>query len=201
MSVDRARATAIFEEIGAVRTGGHFVYTSGLHGSAYVNKDAIYPDTNRISELCAMLADLLRPYRPEVVCGPAVAGIIVSQWTGHHLGVPAVYADKDEPRGLVLRRGYDRLVEGRRVAVVEDVLTTGGSLAATVEVVRGCGGDVVAAAALVNRGGVTATDVGVPVLESLVSFDFAAVGASECELCAQGVPVDTSVGKGATVRR
>lgn len=195
MPVDPAvRARELFEEAGAIRTGGHFVYTSGRHGSAYVNKDAVYPDTGRISELCGLLADAVEGFRPEVVCGPAVAGIIVAQWTAHHLGVPAVYADKVDS-GLVLARGYDRIVSGKRVVVVEDVVTTGGSLARAVGAVEAAGGTTVAAAALVNRGHVDADDVGAPVLVSLLRLDFEAVPADECELCAAGVPIDTGFGK------
>ncbi|MBX7161393.1 MAG: phosphoribosyltransferase [Acidimicrobiia bacterium] len=195
MAVDpTARARDLFEEAGAIRTGGHFVYTSGRHGSAYVNKDAVYPDTRRISELCGLLAGAVAGFRPEIVCGPAVAGIIVAQWTAHHLGVPAVYADKVDS-GLVLARGYDRLVSGRRVAVVEDVVTTGGSLARTVAAVEAAGGTTVVAAALVNRGGVSADDVSAPSLVSLLALDFESVAAAECELCAAGVPIDTGLGK------
>lgn len=195
MSVDPSvRARQLFEEAGAIKTGGHFVYTSGRHGSAYVNKDAVYPDTGRISELCGLLADTVAGFRPEVVCGPAVAGIIVSQWTGHHLGIPAVYADKADG-GLVLARGYDAVVRDRRVVVVEDVVTTGSSLAAAVAAVEAAGGTVVAAAALVNRGRVSADDVGAPVLASLLDLDLDSAPAGECGLCAAGVPIDTGFGK------
>lgn len=188
------RARELFEAAGAIRTGGHFVYTSGLHGSAYVNKDAVYPDTHRIAELCALLGDAVAGFHPELVCGPAVAGIIVSQWTAHHLGIPAVYADKVDD-GLVLARGYDGLVAGKRVVVVEDVVTTGGSLAKAIAAVEAAGGTPVAAAALVNRGGVTADDVQAPALVSLLELDFEAVPAAECALCAAGVPIDTGFGK------
>lgn len=188
------RARELFEAAGAIRTGGHFVYTSGLHGSAYVNKDAVYPDTRRISELCGLLADAVAGFHPEVVCGPAVAGIIVAQWTAHHLEVPAVYADKVDG-GLVLARGYDALVDAKRVVVVEDVLTTGGSLAKAIGAVEAAGGTPVAAAALVNRGGVRAADVNAPALVSLLELDFEAVPAQQCPLCAAGVPIDTGFGK------
>jgi orotate phosphoribosyltransferase len=121
------RVRAILAEAQAMITDSHVVYTSGRHGTAYVNKDAVYPNTARVAELCRHLADAAAPYRPEAVCGPAMGGIILAQWTAHHLGVPAVYAEKADG-GMALRRGYDKLVAGRRVLVVEDVLNTGGSV-------------------------------------------------------------------------
>jgi orotate phosphoribosyltransferase len=195
VSATADRVRAILAEAQAIVTGSHVVYTSGKHGSAYVNKDAVYPNTARVSELCRHLADAARPQRPEVVCGPATGGIILATWTGHHLGVPAVYAEKADG-GMALRRGYDRLVAGKRVLVVEDILNTGGSVRDTVAAVRAAGGEVVAVAALVNRGGVTAADVGAPVLVALLDVALDAWEADACPLCRDGVPVDTTVGKG-----
>jgi orotate phosphoribosyltransferase len=191
-----SRAAEILAETGAIVTGSHVVYTSGRHGSAYVNKDAVYPHTDRVSELCRLLADAARDARPEVVCGPALGGIILSQWTGHHLAVLAVYAEKLPAGGLALRRGYDRLVAGRRVLVVEDVLNTGGSVRQAVAAVRAAGGEVVAVAALCNRGGVTAADLDVPRLIALVELSLESWDAAACPLCRDGVPIDTSIGKG-----
>ena len=191
----RERAIQILEDTNAVLTGGHFVYTSGRHGSVYVNKDAVYPHTEMVSQLCTMFADELRPHAPEVVCGPALGGIILSQWTAHHLGVLGVYAEKSDS-GLELRRNYDKLVAGRRVGVVEDIVTTGGSLKQAVEAVRLAGGEVVGAVAIVNRGGIDAADLGTPVFSSLVELDADSYDPSECPLCADGVPVNTDVGKG-----
>ena len=176
--------------------GSHVVYTSGKHGSAYVNKDAVYPSTVRVAELCRFLADAAAPYRPEIVCGPAMGGIILAQWTGHHLGLPAVYAEKTADGGMALRRGYDELVAGKRVLVVEDILNTGGSIRETIAAVRTAGGDVVVAAALVNRGAVTAAQVGAPALVALLDVALDAWDASACPLCRDGVPVNTEVGKG-----
>ena len=173
----------------------HVVYTSGKHGSAYVNKDAVYPNTARVAELCRAFADAAAPYRPEVVCGPAMGGIILAQWTGHHLGIPAVYAEKADG-GMALRRGYDALVAGKRVLVVEDILNTGGSVKDAVAAVRAAGGEVVAVAALVNRGAVTAADVGVPALVALLDVALDAWDAAACPLCRDGVPINTDVGKG-----
>jgi orotate phosphoribosyltransferase len=191
-----ARATSILAESGAVIRDSHVVYTSGRHGSAYVNKDAVYPHTERVRELCALLADAGRSLGAEIVCGPAMGGIILAQWTGHHLGLPAVYAEKEPEGGMTLRRGYDQLVRGRRVLVVEDVVNTGGSLAGTVRAVRAAGGTVVGAVALCNRGGVTAAALDVPALVALVELSLESWTAEECPLCRRGVPIDTGVGKG-----
>lgn len=196
MPTPAERAAAILAESGAIVTDSHIVYTSGRHGSAYVNKDAVYPHTERVSELCRLIADAVAGHEIDIVCGPATGAIILSQWTGHHLGRPAVYAEKAPNGGMVLKRGYDRLVAGKRVLLVEDVLNTGGSLHDTVKAVEVAGGRVVVAAALVNRGGVTPAHVGAPALVSLLSMSLDSWTAADCPLCRTGVPVNTDVGKG-----
>ena len=113
----------------------------------------------------------------------------------------AVFAEKDtDSTGkevFVIKRGYDRLVSARRVLVVEDVLTTGGSAEKTVESVRAANGIVVGLAALCNRGGVTPQMVGnVPKMFALASVTLETWSEAECPLCAQGIPVNVSVGHG-----
>ncbi len=194
-------ALRILTEAGAVLEKTHVVLTSGRHSNVYVNKDAMYPNTDATSSVCRMLAAYFSSGRFDVVVGPAFGGIILSQWVTHHLSqlngraVLSVYAEK-EGDGFVLRRGYDKLVGGMRVLVVEDVLTTGGSVAKVVTAVTGCGGDVLAVGALCNRGGVTAAQVGAEVLYSLVNLDIESWAEQECPLCANGVPTNTTVGKG-----
>ena len=195
MSVS-TRAEEILAETGAVIVDSHVVYTSGRHGTAYVNKDAVYPHPAQVSALCRMLADAAAADRPEVVCGPALGGIILSQWTAHHLGALAVYAEKLPGGGLALRRGYDRIVAGRRVLVVEDIVTTGGSVRQTVAAVRAAGGEVTRVTALCNRGGITAADLGVPAFSALVTLSLDSWEAASCPLCRDGVPVNTDIGKG-----
>ena len=195
MTEAAARVAAVLESSGALIRDSHVVYASGRHGRAYVNKDAVYPDTAAISGLCGLMAAAARACEPEVVCGPALGGIILAQWVGHHLGLPAVYAEKVDD-GMALRRGYDRLVRGRRVLVVEDVVNTGGSVQQAIAAVRVAGGEVVAVAALCNRGGVTAEALGVPVLQALLEVRLDSWPAAECPLCRDGVPVNLDVGKG-----
>lgn len=188
---------------------GHFVLTSGRHASGYINKDAIYPHIWAVKILCEEIASRL-PGNIEVVAAPAIGGVILSQWVSYDLNqrlsitlnqrqeVLSVYAEKDITGNLVFRRGYDKPIkEGTKVAVVEDVLTTGGSVKKVVEAVRNLGGHVLAVGAICNRGG-TAEDIGsVPCLFSLTNFNLQSWTQDECQLCAKGVPVNTDVGKGA----
>lgn len=202
-----AEVKQILEETDAVITGSHVVYNSRKHGSAYVNKDAIYAYPEAVSQLCRYIAH--RFYHKdqtenlvEVVVAPAVGGISLSSWTAYHLGkmstsiVQALYADK-EGDGFVLKRGYGERVKDKRVLVVEDILTTGGSVRKVVEVVRSAGGNVIGVCALVNRGGVTVEQVGgVPRFEVLLHLSMDSFEAEACPYCRSGVPISTKVGHG-----
>jgi orotate phosphoribosyltransferase len=198
---------ATLARVGALITGDHLIYTSGRHGSSYVNKDALYPHTAATSQVCAGIARRFAEAGVEVVAGPTVGGVIMAQWTAHHLAaltgreVLAVYAEEEVGEGgarrRLFRRGYDTLVAGRRVLVVEDILTTGGSVRLVVEAVAAAGGTVVGVGALCNRGGVSAEAIGAPELFSLSTVPMESFAAEECPLCAAGVPVNTRVGKGA----
>lgn len=99
---------------------------------------------------------------------------------------------------FVLKRGYDKLVMGQNVLIVEDVLTTCTTIRKVVEAVHRYEGNIVGVMALCNRGGVTASDVGdVPRLDALVNLTLESWGVANCPLCEQGVPINTTVGKGA----
>lgn len=193
--------------VGALVTGDHIIYTSGRHGSSYVNKDALYPHTTATSAVCAQIAQHFALSGIETVAGPTVGGVIMAQWTAHHLGVllnqeiMAVYAEEEQTdagKRRIFRRGYDAFVSGRLVLVVEDILTTGGSARTVVDAVERAGGIVVGVAALCNRGGITAEVLGAPDLYSLAKVPLESWAAADCPLCAAGVPVNTRLGKGAT---
>lgn len=190
--------------VGAIITNSHIVYTSGKHGDSYVNKDALYPHTAIASQLCETIARQFMNSQVDVVCAPAIGGVILSQWTAHHLSaltgreVLSIYAEKS-PTGddFMIKRGYDALIEGKRVLVVEDVLTTGGSVRKVIQTARAIGATVVGVGALCNRGGLTANDLEkVPSFFPLLKVDLAAWEAKDCPLCAKGIPINTSVGKG-----
>ncbi|MDO8649758.1 MAG: phosphoribosyltransferase family protein [Candidatus Berkelbacteria bacterium] len=194
----------ILAKVDAVLTDGHFVYTSGRHGTVYVNKDAVYPHTAETSKLCRAIAERFAADNVQVVIAPAIGGVILSQWTAHHLSdltgreVLAVYAEKsDSDDSFVVKRGSDKLIPGKNVLVVEDILTTGGSAKKVVEATRALGGNIVGLGVLCNRGGITSQDVAdVPKLDALVSVKLDSWDEADCPLCASGVPVNTDVGKG-----
>lgn len=192
----------LLQKVGAFRSG-HFVFTSGRHSDSYVNKDAIYPYTHDTSVLCYAMAERFAKHDVEAVVGPAIGAAILAQWVAYHLtdlrgtAVYAAYADKDGEGGFILRRGYDAIVRGKRVLVVEDLTTTGGSIKKVVETVRRAGGEVVGAIAIVNRGSVTEKDVGNPAeFQALVTLDLESWDPDECELCEKGIPVNTDIGHG-----
>ena len=125
------------------------------------------------------------------------------KWIGFHLSqatgreVLAVYAEKTATGdGFIIKRGYDRLVAGKQVLLVEDVLTTGGSIKQVAHAVREIGGNIVGLSALCNRGGITPESLDVPKLEALVTVNLESWEEKDCPLCAQGIAVNTEVGKG-----
>ncbi|MBI2484065.1 phosphoribosyltransferase [Candidatus Uhrbacteria bacterium] len=201
MTTEEIKAT--LESVKALITDSHIVYTSGMHGSAYINKDALYPHTEKISALCAEIAHRFAKEAPDAVIAPALGGIILSQWTAHHLTymlerqVYGVYAEKVEDGGFVIKRGYDKLIQGKKVLVVEDVVTTGGSVKKVIEQIRKIGADVIGVCVLANRGAVTADDIGgVPRLDALLEVTLDAWNEADCLLCKQGIPINIEVGKG-----
>ena len=192
----------LLEQAGALIRDSHLVYTSGRHGSAYVNKDAIYPHTESTSRIAGLMAKSFAAQSVEVVVGPALGGIILSQWVAYHISklmgreILGVYSEKNADNQFELRRGYDKLVKGKRALIVEDVITTGGSVRNCIEAVQAAGGIPIGISALCNRGKISANDLGIQKLESLVELDFQSWEADECPLCQKKVPINTNVGKG-----
>lgn len=187
----------------AIISNGHFIYTSGKHGSHYVNKDAIYPQTSSISQLCEWMAEGFSKDPIDVVLGPALGGIVLSQWTAFHLSklmgkeVLALFAEKSQEGEFIIKRGYDEIIKGKKVLIVEDILNTGGSAKKIVELVVASGAEVVGVSVLCNRARVTAKELGTSAkLKSLVDLDFEAWESQDCPLCKKGIPINKSLGKG-----
>jgi orotate phosphoribosyltransferase len=204
-NLNNAEADRILKESRAIIEGSHFVYISGDHGSGWVDKDVIYPDTTKVARLTELLAPAVRAYAPDVVCGPATGGLVISQWLAHHLGILSVFAEhggavttSSELRGdFILKRHYDQLVRGKRVLVVDDIVNTGHSVVQTAAAVRASGGNIVAAAALVNRGNTDADRMGVPEFVFLTEALIPSWSEAACDLCKRDVPVNVDYAHGA----
>ena len=194
---------AILTAAGALLANDHFVYISGAHGSGWIDKDIVFVQPDRCARLGELLAAAVADLQPVLLCGPATGGLIVSQWTARALDCPAVFAEHNSPRAaaelrgrFALHHGYDQMVVGKRVLVVDDVVNTGHSIRQTVAAVGACGGTVVAAAALVDRGNVDAADLGVDLYRYLVEYDIPDWPADACPLCQAGVPINTRYAHG-----
>lgn len=193
----------ILKRLGAVITDDHFVYTSGKHGEVYINKDALYPHPRETATIGRLFAERHAQLDIDVVAAPALGGIILSTWTAYYLSelkgreILGVYAEKMPDKSMAFTRGYDKLIAGKNVLVIEDLATTGGSLKKVVDLVRKTGGYVAAACVMVNRNPaeVTAETIGAP-FSALGELKADAWDERELPEHIRKRPVNTSVGHG-----
>lgn len=192
----------ILKNVGAILSNSHFVGTSGLHFDTYINKDFLYPHTKETSRICRILAEKYKDAQIETVVGPALGGIILSQSVASHLSeiygkeVLAIYTEKSIDGGQIFTRGYENYVKGRRVLIVEDIITTGGSLMKTIKAVQNAGGNIVATCAMVNKSeDIRGELMGVP-FSSLSSLYIPLYTETNCPFCKNGIPINTTVGHG-----
>jgi orotate phosphoribosyltransferase len=162
---------------------GHFVLSSGLHSDRFIQKFRIFEDPPTAEAVGEALAQALRPYRAQVVVSAAVGGILPGYIVARHLGVRDIFVEKEGGRP-VLRRGFT-LAPHERVAVVEDVMTTGKSTAEVIGVVEAAGAEVVAIGAIVKRGNPA---FAFP-LVALLELPLADFPPGDCPLCARGEPL------------
>lgn len=183
--MDAVEVERIFMEAGALRDG-HFVLASGRHSPRYLEKFQVLQWPRETERLCAAIAAAVSAAGADTVAGPTTGGIILAHEVARQLGVRAVYAERDDSgAGRVFRRGF-QLAPGERVVVVDDIMTTGGSVQETIGAVGAAGGEVIAAAVLVDRSGGGAR-LGVP-LHALWKLDIPTYAPSECPLCAAALP-------------
>ncbi len=260
--LDKQEIKDIFAKSGAIITDDHFVYAKKAdgwyHGRAYVNKDAIYPHTNFVSQLCGQIALYFARFKVETVVGPTVGAVNLSQWTAYWLNntlaggmqpiARAICADEEdileqkqesmgtigfreflangvvkiegEPNHLgnfgslvkitfftkvgtrrIIKRGYDALVKEHRCLIVEDIISTGLTVAKTRDAILEAGGEVVGVACLCNRSGgkILAPNLCVPELFSLFDVNMEMFKEEDCPICREkgrgSVRLDLGKGK------
>ena len=151
-------ALKIFRDAGALLEG-HFVLRSGLHSRQYFQCALALQDMPTVERLGAALADKTRSLKPQTVIAPAMGGLVIGQEVARQLKVRFVFVEKEEGK-LALRRGF-RIATGERILVVEDVVTKGGRVQETIDIVRHHGGTVLGVAMVVDRSDGT-LDFGAP---------------------------------------
>jgi orotate phosphoribosyltransferase len=207
-----ARTEALFRSSGALRDG-HFQLKSGRHSDAYLEKFLVLQDPAATSELCGFWAAAYRDRdgRPTVdlVAGPTTGGVILSFETGRQLGTRAIFAeevrDADGTTRREFRRGFE-IHPGDRVLLVDDILTTGGSLLAMLPAIEAAGGEIVACHVMVDRSGaletLTSPRTGrVYPLHALWRFELPTYepGPTTCPRCADQTPLHTPGSSGTGV--
>ena len=175
-----------FRAAGALREG-HFVLSSGLHSPVFLQKNLVFMHADRCERLCKALAEkITAAVGPvDVAISPAVGGIIPGYETARHLKVASLYVER-EGGAFKLRRGF-QIEPGQKVVMVEDIVTTGLSSRECIAAIKEAGGDVVAAACIVDRSGGRA-DVGVPLI-ALATLDVPAYHADELPEDLAAIPV------------
>lgn len=164
---------------------GHFLLTSGRHSDKYMQCAKIFQDAKYSVPLCAELVAQFKDENVELVIGPAIGAIQMSYEVGKQLGVKNIFAERENGE-MTLRRGFT-IEKGQRVLIVEDVVTTGGSVKEVMDLVTASGGTIVGIGSIVDRTG-GKIDFGVP-YKSAFSMDITSYEAEECPICQTGMPL------------
>jgi orotate phosphoribosyltransferase len=163
---------------------GHFQLTSGRHSDTYVQCARVLEDPTLTTRLAKAMVERVGERQIDMVAAPAVGGIIIGFAVAQALGVKFIFTER-QGGAMVLRRGFE-IPEGAQVLVVEDVVTTGGSVAEVIELVRSAGGEPVVVTSLIDRGGPKAFDIE---LIPLLTLEVESWEPESCGQCAAGVPM------------
>lgn len=184
------RALQIFDEAG-VLLKGHFRLTSGRHSNRYLQCAKIFRSPKYSEELCGALAEKYRGAGVEIVIGPAMGAVQMAYEVSRALGCENFFTERGDDGKMALRRGFE-VKPGQKVLVVEDVVTTGGSVREVIDLVKAAGGTVVGVGSIVDRTG-GKIDFGVP-FQSVVSLEVESWEPQNCPLCKAGAPAPVKPG-------
>lgn len=184
MPMSDSQILTALKDTEAVRTG-HFVLTSGRHSATYVQCARVLEDPALTTELARTAVERLpEGLGIDLVAAPAVGGLVIGFAVAQALGVKFIFSEREQGK-MVLRRSF-QVPPGARVLVVEDVVTTGGSVGEVIDLVREAGGEVVGVVALIDRGGPKKFEARFwPLLE----LDVESWEPDACSLCTAEVPI------------
>ena len=179
--MDQKEILEIFKKSNALLEG-HFLLTSGRHSDRYMQCAQVLRFPDYTEKLCKVIVDAYKDAGVELVIGPAMGGILVAYEVARQLGVPNIFAERENGK-MTLRRNFS-IEKGQKVLVVEDVVTTGGSVQEVIDIVREQGGEVVGVGVLVDRSN-GKVDLGVK-LCPVLSMDVVSYEAADCPMCKAG---------------
>jgi orotate phosphoribosyltransferase len=174
----------IFQKSGAI-LNGHFLLASGLHSPVYWEKFRVLQYPNYTEQLCRIISDHFRKQQVQVVAGPTTGGIILAFEMARQLGVRGIFAEKEGEK-RAFRRGFN-ISPGERVLIVDDILTTGGSIREVISAVTECKGIVIGVGVLVDRSEQPA-EFGVPLFSCYRAIT-QVYTPEDCPLCAAQIPL------------
>ncbi len=190
-TMSSAASLDIFTSTGAL-LNGHFKLTSGRHSNTYFQCAKVLQHPEHLTAICRHIADHFRQHTIDTVISPAIGGIVVGTEVGRQLGVKTIFAERKEG-AMTLRRGFC-IEPGEKVLVIEDVITTGGSVAEVIDIVKSFGGEIVGVGTVVDR-----SNGKVRLAEnqfSLLSLEVTSYDPAECPLCADNVPLEAPGSRG-----
>lgn len=182
--MNESEVRQLFIDTGAILEG-HFLLTSGLHSPLYVEKFQVLQYPEHTAKLCAALAEKFTGDNVELVVGPVTGGVLLAHEVGKSLSTRAIFTERENGK-MTLRRGF-MIKPGERVLIVEDIVTTGGSVQEVIDVVREHNGVPVGVGMLVDRSGGKA-DFGIP-MQALLHLSVPTYKPEDCPLCQQGQPI------------
>ena len=173
---------ALLQETGAMLEG-HFLLTSGRHSNVYIEKFRVLENPGALDDVCKAMAETVKNQGIELVLGAAIGGILISGGVGRHLGVKHIFSERVDEK-MELRRGFS-IRKGQKVVIVEDIITTGGSVFELIQVARECGAEIVHVVNLVDRSsGMINFEVPTTALLTIPSESWEP---ENCPLCHQGL--------------
>ena len=171
-------------ETGAIMDG-HFLLTSGRHSNVYIEKFRVLENPAALDEVCREMAEIVKNQNIELVLGAAIGGILIAGGVGRHLGVKHIFCER--VNGIMkLRRGFS-ITKGQRIVLVEDIITTGGSVIELIELAADKGAEIIHVVNLVDRSSGN-IDFGVP-STALLTIPSESWKPEDCLFCKQGIAI------------
>jgi len=184
-NLDQDDLVGLLKQTGVIMEG-HFLLTSGRHSACFLQCSQLLQYPQHAEKVCRLMAEPFRNENIDIVIGPAMGGVILSYETARALGARALFAERTGEGKMALRRGF-RVEAGEKVLVVEDAITTGGSVQKVLDLLAGTGAEIAGVSIIIDRTS-GQVDFGAP-LKTLLSMEIESYAPEDCPLCREKIPL------------